>query len=692
MVRFSEIKNLSRQMTPQTEGRPSAPDKELPGVEFSSGPPNGEAVERHPYPAEAKGDSLYEDASFYLGKVFEAIRHRKKFALDPGFRIMRQFVESFSPEDPLFLAAIKIDDELNFLIQKSVNVSIYAIRLGADLGFSKEKQIEVGFAGLLHEVGMCLIPEKILYKKERLTEQEFNIIKQHSDYGFQILRAYGEKDPYLAEVALQVHERIDGSGYPKGLRGDEIHEYAQIVGLVDIYEALSHSRPQRGKFLHFYAIKEIIKTSKTKFYKKYLKALLNSFSIFPLSTYVRLNSNAVGRVIQTYPDQPMRPKLQIEYDSQGRKVLTERIVNLPENSLLYIIDSVSEEDLTDLGNTVGLYAYTEAAGDDDAGIGPEKFVPEAPDPGKEAPPDPPKVAGPSPKSGKFKWFKPMVILSILLVALVGFSWQTLQSKVQPAESGENTAKSFHRIVVPELPVAVRSTGRIDAPPAPAIVRKTALKKEPVTPVPEGPTGDAVKAPTVSGEAPKIHVAFTDSGQQDRQGFPLPKKTALSGNASEPLTGAGYERVISGPRHPYSILLSSFRSLKLAERGLRIYRESGIDPYLVKVDLGKDGIWYRVFTGHFEKWADAAAARAEYRIEKIRVKKTGYATLIGSFAASGRLTDEITSLRELGFDPYVIQTPSGESHLYVGAFYTRKGAEDQQTELLKKGVKGRIVYR
>lgn len=692
MVRFSEIKNLSRQITPQSEGRPSPPVEEPSKIEFSSGKMDTEPPERSVYQNEDKRNSLYEDASFYLGKVFEAIRHRKKFALDPGFRIMRQFVESFSPEDPLFLAAIKIDDELNFLIQKSVNVSIYAIRLGADLGFSKERQVEVGFAGLLHEVGMCLIPEKLLFKKERLTEQEFNIIKQHSDYGFQILRAYGEKHPYLAEVALQVHERIDGSGYPKGLRGDEIHEYAQVVGLVDIYEALSHSRPYRGKFLHFYAIKEIIKTSKTKFQKKYLKALLNSLSIFPLSTYVRLNSNAVGRVIQTYPDQPMRPKLQIEYDSQGRKVLTERIVNLPENSLLYIIDSVSEEDLTDLGNISGIYAYTEGTYSDDRVIGPKRLLSEEPDLRKQVTPDPPKVAGPALKSGKFKWFKPMAILSILIVAVVGFSWQTLQSKVQPAESKEKTAKNSHPIVVPKLPVAVRHIDSIAAPSAPGIVREEALKKEPMTSISEGPAADEITAPTVSEKAPKIEVALTDGSQQERPRFPLPKENAISGTTAEPHSGGGDERLIPGLRYPYSILLSSFRSLKLAERGLRIYRERGLDPYLVRVDLGTDGIWYRVFTGHFEKWADAAAARAEYRIEGVRVKKTGYATLIGSFAASDRLTDQITSIRELGFDPYVIKAASGESHLYVGAFYTRKGAEAQQTELLIKGVESRIVNR
>jgi hypothetical protein len=114
---------------------------------------------------------------------------------------------------------------------------------------------------------------------------------------------------------------------------------------VDVYEALIHVRPQREEYLHFSAVKEIIKTLKSCYPRKHLKTLLSHISIFPIFSYVRLNSDAIGKVIETYPDQPMRPRLQVVFDSQGQRVLTERIINLPENPLLYIVDSVSEEEL-----------------------------------------------------------------------------------------------------------------------------------------------------------------------------------------------------------------------------------------------------------------------------------------------------------------------------------------------------------
>ena len=288
---------------------------------------------------------LYEGAAKYLSAVLAAVKARRKFSLSPGFKIMHQMVETQPPYDPLFASAIHNDNPGEYIVYHSVNVSIFAIKMAHFMGFSNQNQIEIGLAGLLHDVGMALIPEDILFKDGKLNRKELAMLRERPLNSFKILKFVGEKYPYLAESANQVYERIDGSGYPMGLQGDEINEYAQIIGLVSVYEALVHSRPQRVKFLHFIAVKEIMKRDKRGFQKKHLKALLNIFSIFPLSSYVRLNSNAIGQVIETYPDYPMRPKLKIIYDSQKQRVLTDRIIDLSKNPLLYITDSVSEDEI-----------------------------------------------------------------------------------------------------------------------------------------------------------------------------------------------------------------------------------------------------------------------------------------------------------------------------------------------------------
>jgi len=293
---------------------------------------------------------LYNKSSVYLSGALNAVKNRNSFSLEPGFQILQRMTDGNHPQDELFIMAIHLDDRFKYVVHHSVNVAIFAIKMADDLGFDQSRKIELAMAALLHDIGMAVIPDKILYKKEELSRQEVEIFRNRPNYSYKILRSFGDEFAYLAETAAQVYERIDGSGYPRGLRGDEIHEYAQIIGLLDMYEALIHSRPQRDKVTHFTAVKEVINTCKHRFQRRYLKSLLSIFTVFPIHSYVRLNSNAIGKVIETYADQPMRPKLRIIYDSQHRKVLTDRIVVLPDNPLLNIVDSVPESEIREMSN------------------------------------------------------------------------------------------------------------------------------------------------------------------------------------------------------------------------------------------------------------------------------------------------------------------------------------------------------
>lgn len=352
MVEFSKIMKRGKRARSSggkevAVGAGSLKLSKLPACRIGQGESGREEATQDSQATIEKRSVLFTQANDYLRMAFDSVKQDKLFSLEPGFKILEKIVDTRTPIDALFLRAIHDEEAYDLMISPSVNVAIYAIKMAGNLGFSKTRQVGIGMVGLMHDIGMAKIPAELVYKQD-LTDEEFSIFKERPRYGYDILQVFNDDYPYLPECALQIHERIDGSGYPHGLQADEINEYAQIIGLVDIYEALIHSRPQREKILHFYAVKEIIKTGKDKFQQRFLKALLNTFSIFPLNSYVRLNSDAIGRVIQTYPDQPMRPKIQIIYDSQNKRVLTERYISLPEHSLLYIVDSVSEQELIDL--------------------------------------------------------------------------------------------------------------------------------------------------------------------------------------------------------------------------------------------------------------------------------------------------------------------------------------------------------
>ena len=124
-------------------------------------------------------------------------------------------------------------------------------------------------------------------------------IRQRPVFSRQILSQLDKDYDYLAEIAFQVYERQDGSGYPSGLKGADSHEYARSIGLADFYEALIHSRPHRDRFLHFTSMKEVLRTGKNSFDRKHLKALMNVVSLFPVFSFVRLNSGTIGKVLET---------------------------------------------------------------------------------------------------------------------------------------------------------------------------------------------------------------------------------------------------------------------------------------------------------------------------------------------------------------------------------------------------------
>jgi HD-GYP domain-containing protein (c-di-GMP phosphodiesterase class II)/cell division septation protein DedD len=624
---------------------------------------------------------LYGEASDYLTAVMASIRGEEPFSLDPAIDILERVADIQTPLDSLFLKAIHSDESHNFVVNHSVNSAIYAMKMAETLGFSKTRQVEIGMLGLFHDVGMALISDEIVYKKERLSDREFKALKDRPNLGYEILKIFENDYPFLAEGTLQAYERADGSGYPKGLIGDEIHEYAQIVGLVDVYEALIHTRPQRQRLPHFFAVKEIIRTGKSQFQRRYLKALLNTFSIFPLFSYVRLNSKAIGQVVKTYPDQPMRPKVRVIYDSQKQRVLTERMINLPENPLLYITDSMSEEELLAISESSDLVADkghsavpadTTGSGKTKQGRGRKKII------GKRRFP-----------FFRLGWTPVIIALGLLLLAGVSGYFGS-RDRSLPRASAMATPSNTpdqknpgHEAALDQPPEMAKSVeARNSAISTPGIPKaESAATHLPVTVA--AVVGDA----SSGGES-----ANTEAGSDPVETVPVKVENNTLSPEETDGTGAAVEnRPDWEPGYPFSIKFSSHKTRAQAQNAVDQLYQSGIDAYWVKVDLGTDGTWHRVFAGYFENAGQANAFIQAQNLRNAKVKQTRYSNLVGSFPNFSGAEEEVTTLREKGFSPYTIEQAQ-QTHVLVGVFFTQKGAKDQYAELLASGISSRVINR
>ncbi len=174
-----------------------------------------------------------------------------------------------------------------------VKVALASLMIGRSLGYDFKMLLGLGLAALLQNTGMYKIPERVLQKKGRLEKNETQMVREHPKSSYKILAQFGQQYEWLAKVALQVHERADGSGYPYGLRGGEIYELSSIIGLSDVYVAMISDRPYRKKFVQSDAIDFIIKEGEELFPGKIRKAFLKQVSQLSADTYLMLRRKSI---------------------------------------------------------------------------------------------------------------------------------------------------------------------------------------------------------------------------------------------------------------------------------------------------------------------------------------------------------------------------------------------------------------
>ncbi|OEH85599.1 hypothetical protein BHU72_02015 [Desulfuribacillus stibiiarsenatis] len=215
---------------------------------------------------------------------------------------------------------VNIQSMDDYLFHHSVNVGIIAIILGTGMGYTRNQLIELGIGAILHDVGKTLIPLEILNKPDILTEEEYAVMKQHSQYGYEILKDQPGVPLLSAHIAFQHHERWNGSGYPRGISGKEQHEYARIVAIADVYDALTSTRSYRQPFLPHEAVEMLFGAGNFHFDYDLVKLFRDKISIYPVGMSVLLNDERIAVVSEENKISPQRPKVRVIMDRDKKPV------------------------------------------------------------------------------------------------------------------------------------------------------------------------------------------------------------------------------------------------------------------------------------------------------------------------------------------------------------------------------------
>jgi HD-GYP domain-containing protein (c-di-GMP phosphodiesterase class II) len=225
----------------------------------------------------------------------------------------------------------------------NVTVCVLSLMTGIALGYNESKLKQLGAGAILHDIGKAKIAESILNKNSALTGEEYQEIQKHSQIGYEVLQNCVDIDDTAKFIPWQHHERFDGSGYPKGLRGYQIHEFARIAALADVYDAMSTDRIYRKRFLPHEVIEYLRDKGKILFDPELTKAFLQNIAPFPIGSLVLLNSGEKAVVAKIPKDFPTRPEVEIIFGTDGALLEVPLKKDLKEDLTLFIIRAFKDD-------------------------------------------------------------------------------------------------------------------------------------------------------------------------------------------------------------------------------------------------------------------------------------------------------------------------------------------------------------
>jgi HD-GYP domain-containing protein (c-di-GMP phosphodiesterase class II) len=260
--------------------------------------------------------------------MFQEVRMGNAVDTGGARRLVEDISDSVSrnPSALISMARIKTADDYTYM--HSVAVCAMMVALGRQLGLDDAQTRSAGLAGLLHDLGKALMPPLILNKPGKLTVSEFGVIKSHPVEGHGLLLNVEKMDPVALDVCLHHHEKMDGSGYPKGLKGDEISLLAKMGAVCDVYDAITSNRPYKAGWDPAESLRKMAEWSKGHFDPAVFQAFVKSMGIYPVGSLVLMKSGRIGIVTEQAGKSLTTPKVKLFYSTKSSLRIPALMVDL----------------------------------------------------------------------------------------------------------------------------------------------------------------------------------------------------------------------------------------------------------------------------------------------------------------------------------------------------------------------------
>ena len=292
-------------------------------------------VEALPAREQVRAAALIDRAKQVLRSQFDALRNGGSVDFAAVRRTTREVARSITRNRYAVIGLTRLRSSHEYTYTHSVAVSALMIGLARELALPDAEIASIGLGGMLHDIGKAKVPVHVLDKPGPLTPEEWVTIKTHPERGTAILQRLGEVDPIVLDVALHHHERLDGKGYPHGLRGNEISIHARIAAVCDVYDALTSRRAYK-EARPAATVLEMMARVEGQFDPRVLRALRSLIGAFPAGTLVRLQRGQLAVVVNEVSLDPLSPRVEAIYCADTRRPLLAMMIDTKDNPIVAV--------------------------------------------------------------------------------------------------------------------------------------------------------------------------------------------------------------------------------------------------------------------------------------------------------------------------------------------------------------------
>ncbi len=278
---------------------------------------------------------LYDDSVRFARKTIQNINNGEALPLQEAEKIVNDVLESITRNYNALLGLIKLRSRDEYTYTHSINVGVLAILLARQMDITEDETRKIGLAGLFHDIGKSRIPDEVLNSPRRLTPDEFDIMKKHPELGLTLVNL--EKlSPEIVQGIVEHHEKYNGKGYPRGLKGEEISFVGRLLTVVDVYDALTSKRVYKDPMLPHQALSLMYTMRDEEFDANILEQFIRSQGIYPVGSVVELSSGWRGLVVQANPDKPLYPQVALLRTPSGNNIYGE-VIDLAKQTQIKIV-------------------------------------------------------------------------------------------------------------------------------------------------------------------------------------------------------------------------------------------------------------------------------------------------------------------------------------------------------------------